>query len=319
VLGDPRVIDTVRFARTTLLIRAGDCDDTTALLGSLLESSGIGTAIMTSPGHVFLAFDTGEPVGNAWMYRTRQLEILEHGGTVWIPVETTVLQDGFVTAWLEASELIRKYDRKREIEFLPVELQQQAYPPLPLPVSGFLVVEPPQEEINSLYAASLDDLIEDVHGEISGNLLDEAASSDGRARLAALNRTGILHARFGKDNDSARVFLESIHVEPDYIPPYVNLAQLKLLQEDIDGALKILRMAERRELESAQVHLLFARCYSHRGDDGLAARHLKKIEKISPSLARRYQYLLKNGETGVHSSGQRAGITDTRIIWYTEE
>ncbi|MBN1686695.1 MAG: hypothetical protein JW852_08575, partial [Spirochaetales bacterium] len=67
ILGKAEVIDTVRFPRTTLHIRAGDCDDSTALLASLLESSGVSTAIMTSPGHVFLAFDTAEPAENAWM------------------------------------------------------------------------------------------------------------------------------------------------------------------------------------------------------------------------------------------------------------
>ena len=65
VLGRAAVVDTVRFPRTTLLIRSGDCDDTSALLGSLLESVGVGTAIMTSPGHVFLAFDTGEAEGES--------------------------------------------------------------------------------------------------------------------------------------------------------------------------------------------------------------------------------------------------------------
>ena len=41
VLGDPSVIDTVRFPRTTLRVGYGDCDDTTALLCSLYEAVGI--------------------------------------------------------------------------------------------------------------------------------------------------------------------------------------------------------------------------------------------------------------------------------------
>ncbi len=60
-LGKAEIVDTVRFPRVTLYNRTGDCDDTTALLCSLLESAGVRTAILTTPGHIFLAFDTGEP------------------------------------------------------------------------------------------------------------------------------------------------------------------------------------------------------------------------------------------------------------------
>jgi hypothetical protein len=47
---------------------------------------------MTSPGHVFLAFDTGEPRENLWLFAHRNLQALVHGATVWLPVETTLLR-----------------------------------------------------------------------------------------------------------------------------------------------------------------------------------------------------------------------------------
>src|SRR5690606_3469675 len=55
------VVDTVRFPRETLFYQSGDCDDTTALLATLFESVGIQAAILTSPGHVFLAFNSRIP------------------------------------------------------------------------------------------------------------------------------------------------------------------------------------------------------------------------------------------------------------------
>jgi tetratricopeptide (TPR) repeat protein len=317
ILGNPKIIDTVRFARTTLLIRAGDCDDTTALLSSLLESSGIETAIMTSPSHVFLAFNTGEPDRNSWMYRTPRLETLEHGGTVWIPMETTVLQKGFIAAWQEASQLIKKHKTRGETEFLPVQKQRLKYPPLSIPASDFRVVEPPQEDIDRLYTASLDGMKENIYREIAGILLDEASSADEQTNRAALNRAGILHARFGSDVEAEEVFLQCIVRAPDYIPPYVNLAQLYLLQDDIESALTILGKAEGHESKSAQVHLLFARCYNRMGDNRQVTHHLKKVKIISPLLAERNQFLLDSH--GVRPAGQRAGASDDEILWYTGE
>ena len=57
-LGRGEAVDTVRFPRSTLAYPGGDCDDTTALLESALEAAGIGTAIVATPGHVLLAFDS---------------------------------------------------------------------------------------------------------------------------------------------------------------------------------------------------------------------------------------------------------------------
>ena len=103
ILGKSQIIDTVRFPRTTLHIRSGDCDDSTALLGSLLESAGISTAIMTSPGHVFLAFDTGEPAENEWLFMAEGYKVLTGNGSIWIPIETTTLSSGFLKSWKNAS------------------------------------------------------------------------------------------------------------------------------------------------------------------------------------------------------------------------
>src|SRR5208282_4728918 len=108
-LGKAEIIDAVHFPRITLQNRTGDCSDTTALLCSLLESVGIRTAALTTPGHIFCAFDTDEPAENAPYLRGAGLEVMTRNGKVWIPVETTILSQGFMAAWASASDLVRKY------------------------------------------------------------------------------------------------------------------------------------------------------------------------------------------------------------------
>lgn len=76
----------------------------------------------------FLALDTGEPAENLWLFQTSVFEAIKNGDSVWIPVETTVLKDGFPTAWSKASELVRSYPG--QIEFLPVAQLRDIYPPL---------------------------------------------------------------------------------------------------------------------------------------------------------------------------------------------
>ena len=52
-------IDYLQFPKQTLEFLAGDCDDLSILYASLLEASGIETAFVTTPGHIFIAFNLG--------------------------------------------------------------------------------------------------------------------------------------------------------------------------------------------------------------------------------------------------------------------
>ena len=314
ILGNADIIDTVRFARTTLLIRSGDCDDTVVLLSSVLESSGINTAIMTSPGHVFLAFDSGEPARSGWMFETARLKTITHGGTVWIPVETTILQRGFMHAWEAASDLISRFTQEGEIEFIPLSIARQHFPPLPLPVSSFSVVEPPGSDIDRAHSLTLDSFITDLYGDIEEKLMVKRAASDHKTSRAAYNRIGILHARYGRFDEAESAFNEVIVRYPDYIAPYVNLAQLRLATGDVEDALTTILRALQREPESPQVHLLLARCYSRMGDHGLSESHFKKVQLLSPSLAKAYGHVLEGG----NSTG-RAGKGHALEFWWTPE
>ncbi|MBN1781801.1 transglutaminase domain-containing protein [bacterium] len=102
--------DRVQFAPKTLSLGTGDCDDLVVLVASLFESVGIRTAFVdvrdpqTPQGHVYLMFDTGlSPDGIGRITgNEKRIVIRENASgesTIWIPVETTLIQAGFETAW----------------------------------------------------------------------------------------------------------------------------------------------------------------------------------------------------------------------------
>lgn len=315
VLGKREVVDTVRFPRTTLLIRSGDCDDTTVLLGSLFESAGISTAIMTSPGHVFLAFDSEEPLENAWIFRTQNLEIAEYRNTAWIPIETTVLKNGFIAAWEEASRLLKQYSGTEDVEFLPVEKERDKYPPLPLSPSSFSVVEPSAEEIEKLYRQSIKRMKDVLYEPLLSDLLKKQRSEKSKSAVKLKNNIGILHARFGKDSEAEKAFLLCIDKYPDYLLPYINLANLKLSNGDVDASITILKKAFKKKPESTFLNLLLARCYHQKGDQINLKRHFAIVEKSSPEVAKRYNYLVQRG-----TKKERAKeAEDAPLIWASIE
>ena len=84
----------------------GDCDDSTALYCSLLESVGIKTALIQFPSHVMMAFKLGQ----ISIDRAQQANLPYYvpiNGQVWIPVETTLIKEGFVAAWKAGYEEIQ--------------------------------------------------------------------------------------------------------------------------------------------------------------------------------------------------------------------
>ncbi len=111
-VNDPQASkDRVQYPSETLALRGGDCDDMTVAFASLLASVGINTAFVdvvpperTHEAHIFLMFDSGVPATQAELISDNPKRYVvrknEHGvETVWIPLETTAITEGFQKAW----------------------------------------------------------------------------------------------------------------------------------------------------------------------------------------------------------------------------
>jgi len=319
VLGNSQIIDTVHFPRDTLANRGGDCSDTTALLASLLESVGIRTAVLTTPGHIFLAFDTGEPAENARVFQTKDLDVIVHG-TVWIPVETTVLRQGFFGAWGAASDLVKKYRVSGPFEFLPLAGMRDAWPPLPLPESSVTVVDPAPAAVEKIYAASLAGFTDALYAARAKELGTQLAGLSGRQANTLRIRLGILHAMFGKRDEAQAAFSAVMADDPRMVSAYVNLANLRILAGDSDGALAIVMKGLSVSRDAALLNLLAARIYAERRDAPNTTLYFTRLKNAAPDLAVRYAEALGQG-SGRGVSGQRAAEQGARpaLIWGSPE
>jgi hypothetical protein len=287
-LGRTQVVDTVRFPRTTLSNRTGDCDDTTALLCSLLESAGIRTAVLTTPGHIFMAFDSGEPAENLRYLSSPALAAIANGGSTWIPVETTVLSRGFMAAWASASDLVRKYAGPGPFEFLPVASMRDSYPALPLPPSAISLAEPSASRVDAAFAASSSGFVASLYSARIKELDASLAGLSGRKAVTTRVQEGVLHALFGRLADAEASFRKAMRDDPDLVSPYVNLANIRMLSRDLEGALAVVKQGLARNEDSALLNLLAARIYAEKGQPALVAGHYARVKQLSPELAARY-------------------------------
>ena len=117
-LSDPNVAfdkdDRVQFAEQTVDAGSGDCDDLVVLYASLLESVGIQTAFVEvrdpnkEPAHLYLLFNSEVLVENGSQISDNEKRYIvreDNRGrrTIWIPVETTLVEENFEQAWTYAA------------------------------------------------------------------------------------------------------------------------------------------------------------------------------------------------------------------------
>ncbi|MDA3949878.1 MAG: hypothetical protein PF508_11760, partial [Spirochaeta sp.] len=292
VHGAEQAVDTVRFPRLTLYYRSGDCDDTSALLASLYEAAGLDTAIVTTPGHVMIAVDTREPVANAWMFETSGTIAIPYDGTLWIPVETTVVNRGFATAWQEGTQLYRRHEPHEEVEIIPTRAARERYSALPLPDASFTITEPPTHAIAEMVSRSSRDVDEIVYTAGRRNLEERLPQRAGSRRIPVLNRLGILNARFGYGDRAREYFSEIIELKNDYVPAYVNLANLALTGGDAEMALVHLDQANRLRPGSPVVLELIARANFIAGNGREARETVRRLAEVDPARAARLSVIV---------------------------
>jgi hypothetical protein len=254
--GSAQLIDTVRFPRSTLGSGAGDCDDTTALLASCLEAAGVRTAILTTPGHVLLAFAADGPPDGAGRYGLdlKRYGAIERGGDWWIPLESTVLSKGFSEAWrlgyAEASAHLAA------LELVPLASARAAYPALPLAGTPG---EPPfaaPAAYNGLASASLSAMKDSF---VEPQRLAAGAAQAGKAGAEAYNNLGVRLVQLGDYAEAAKAFKEAARRDPLSSPPRVNLVTALSLAGDDKGAAEALALAERDFPGSASIGRLAQR------------------------------------------------------------
>jgi len=129
---DSALVDTVSLPRDTLQRITGDCDDITALYVSLLESAGVETALVTTPGHIYAAFNTKVPEAKFARIHSDRSMMLYFDGEVWVPVEITMIgREGFLDAWALGKREFDAYERKPTMRgFYRTREAQKVFPPV---------------------------------------------------------------------------------------------------------------------------------------------------------------------------------------------
>lgn len=303
-------LDYLQFPAQTLTYKAGDCDDLSILYTALLESVGIKTAFITIPGHIYMAFSLGLSEKDAAKLFTNRDNLIFMNNTAWIPVEITLVQDGFVKAWRVGAKEWRDNFSKNKAKFYPMNEAWAVYSPVESPSEKTDINLPDMASLGAMYVAEMERF---ATGEIQQKVeylksKIKTASNPEKYR----NSLGVLYARYGFLNKAIKEL--KVGSNNSYTPAMVNLANVYFIQGKYKDALGYYKMASRRSPGSLAVLVGLARTNYQLGKQAEVNKSFMKIEKKDPDIADRYAFLVSGGD----STARASEAADKEVLTWEE-
>jgi hypothetical protein len=317
VQGNPVYTDSISIPRDTLKRITGDCDDLTVLYCSLLETVGVDTAYVTTPGHIYAAFNTKVAPQDYRDIHPDRAMLLIVNNELWVPVEITMIgtQD-FLTAWRTGIEEYAAHDGSPGDRAITVTREaQRTYRPVVLT----------ETDLGVQYGETREAIVRGF-GDVAGRLVDailadyarDAKDSGNKKRYNVL---GIRAATYGRYLMAEDAFNSALEMDRNYLAAQVNLGNLLYLKQDYANALKVLHAAEelvRRQgvagsPDHGKVLLSIAKCYYEIESFDRADEFFKKASEIDPSLGKSAQYLSRSADGG------RAARIESPTVPFVEE
>lgn len=285
------ILDFMQYPAETILRKSGDCDDFVALLCGTLEASGIATAYIDVPGHVFMAFDSGIEVSELQAAGLDPSQVIVQYNKVWIPVESTLLgTQNFKTAWIEASR--RYYQEQKDGNFpelVPLADARSVYKPVSYVPEIFKPVLPAEDVL----IAAQTEFVQYMLGvTVARQLaaLEQRFQTEPR-NLYVRNKLAILYAQTGDLTKAETLFKESVDLAPENPMMYNNLGNILFLKTDFPGAFAAYVKSLELDNTDAEVYINLCKTQLAMGDKANASRSFDKATSMQPPLKDLYDYL----------------------------
>ena len=307
------MVDYLQFPVQTLDYRAGDCDDLSILYSALLEALGVETAFLTIPGHIFMAFSLGITPDRAKRIFNNDENLIFIGEKTWVPIEVTMLNDGFLPAWKTAVKEWHKNDDVRQTGFFPMHQSWSIYEPVGFSSNAMDLKFPGDTEIISAFQGVLTKFVDMEIYDREKQLLNRIQKNSNN--IIAHNRLGVLYARFGLLEKAEKQFTVVLSIK-EYTPALINLGTIAFIRNEIKGAKGYYLRAEKMDSQNKNIALSLARVYYELEDYTKSEEAYSRLKVIDPVLAGEFAYLdLKSSDTVRASNANRLVLPD---MWEEE-
>lgn len=295
---DTLVVDSVNLPRETLSRLTGDCDDLTVLYNAILQSAGVETALVTTPGHIYSAINTGVSSREFGTLHPDRAMTIELDGELWVPVEITLIGSApFLEAWgAGVAEYHRYDDDARHRGFYRTSEAQTLFRPVALRESDLGLQYGSESSITASFTSD-----RDRWANIVLAAYRQEAQSSNEAR--DWNAYGIAAAKLEQTTAARTAFTRALQVEPDSLHASLNLGLLAYMEGDYIEARSVLENAEaiisegRRFRDSHRTTLFInlSKTNYELGDYERAREYYLAAERIDDAAVAAYRYLSGGG------------------------
>ena len=303
-------VDYLQFPRQTLQYRAGDCDDLSIMMCALLESVGIETTFVTIPGHIFMAYDTGIIAAEIGSWFSDPKTLIVKDGKVWMPIEITLVRDGFKAAWLKGAEEWQDSQARGDAGFHPVRAAWDLYRPVGLPGSAEDFIIPTQDKMSAAFSSAIKLLIDRESAAIGDKLGRDLAKNPADPKL--LNKMGVNYARFGFYEKAGAQF-ELALKKTEYPNALINLGILYLELKNPKKAITYFTRLQKKEPSNPYMLAGIVKAQAQLGNSKASDEAMAKLKTVSPELAAKTSTI-----PGSDGGTARAGSAATEEIGWSE-
>ena len=306
------VADFIQFPRQTLDNRGGKCSDLSVLYASLLEAVGVETAFITTPAHIFLAVALTLGQDDAERVFGHPADLIIQDGKVWLPLEVTLREAGFVSAWERGAQEWRDNKAQDQSALYPMHESWESYEPVALPGTELPIDIPPAKDLAGTVQKEMARFVERETSERVGTLEAQLAKTNNAPKPR--NELGVLYARYGLLDQAEAQFDEAV-ANQEYAPALVNLGNLFFANGDANKALSYYERAIQKNPNSPAALLGLARLYDMAGDRVSARKAYGGLKALDPALAKQFAYLDVPSKSTTRASDAIGGGD---LIWEEE-
>lgn len=269
------IIDTVQYPRNLIRIKAGDCDDLTALFASLLEAAGIETVLMDYNDHITLMFELKNPSNPL----VAEDMVIEYDSKYYLPIEVTLLGKDVYSSLDYA---VKEYKLKKEkVKFYPVREMISIYEPPTFTQDSEVQITLPSDLVEE--ATKDIELIENRYYDYYENyyrtiLSEEPQDNDAKLKLATI------YAIRSKYEEAKKIFESVLEENPTDPVALNNLANIYHIKSDFEKASKLYEMAHQADPYDADILVNYAKNFAKMNKKDEAKIILEKAIRINPEI-----------------------------------
>lgn len=241
---------------------------------------------MDVPGHIFVMFNTGVPEADRKILGFQDHLLVIHKGSVWIPVEMTLVGSSFTKAWQKAAEGYRDWSVKKSVEIIEIQKAWEEFKPVSLPDTEIKMVKVKRDEIEAKFRGEAESLASQRLSNLSAEYIEILKKNP--YDLAALGQLGILYGENGLLAEALEQFQKMLSVDKTNAVALNNIGNISLLQKRYDDARQAYESALRSSPDDPGIICNMARVMLRLGKKEEARRLFMEAASIDPRVVRRY-------------------------------